>query len=764
MLPNKEILQYELILKEIAGFTYSESAKNLIYNSPIYHDDFFLQNELDLLDEAIVLVYKYGSFPLSSLFDNLDNLLLLKKGLVLSEVDIYRLLQNLIKVNDIKKYLLKYEIKDSLKILEKVDLLVFYPYIEERINKVLNNKLEIVDEATPTLHKIRKSLKNLQASIRTRLESYVSAHSAELVEPIITIRNDRLVIMVKDELKHSVRGIIHGYSASGHTVFFEPDFAVAINAQIEVLKQEEKEEILKILRELGNLFLENYEQIYQNEETLYYFDFLFAKAKYAKSVNAKVGIISKKKEITLKNARHPLISKDKVVANDVLISGDFYVLLISGPNTGGKTVYLKLVGLISLLFQSAFPITVDGQAELSLFDEVYLDIGDEQSISSDLSTFSSHISRIKNILENVTENSLVLIDELGGGTDPIQGEALAMAIIENLVQRKVFSLITTHYSKVKRFALEQKNILNASMIFDEINLKPTFKISYNTIGNSYAYLICKRLGFPEEILERANYHINYYMDNEDKILKELEEQLSLLKVKENEYDKLLLEIDKIENNLKEKEKSFKEEKEKFELNKQEKIQESIKNARLEIDEIINNLKEKESIKMHEINNINLELDKVETNYEVKQEEQHFNIGEEVFVVPLRQNGKIVSIKKDKYLINLDNKILSISGNSLKPSNPAGVITPKVQYQKKEVHNEVKLEINLIGLTVSEALEELKTYLSQALTAHLTVVRVIHGIGTGKLRKGIHDFLNSKGLKFTLAGQFDGGAGASIVYL
>ena len=760
---KKEIsLEFNLIKDILQRYVTMSLNKDRVNELSLISNKEILEKELLKTDEAYRILIRHGRIILEDLNNIYHSVESASKGAVLSIEELYYI-KNSFKI-------IKENISFS-KEIDKNEFKCFFEYIDSfNLCNELNNSLikciddnySIKDNASSKLKGIRNEIRGLEGQIKEKLLKLISTYSAILADTNIVYKNGKQVLAVQSAHKYKLGGVIVDESNSGYTSYVEPEAVYKITSKINSLRNEENEEIHRILTELSKLVSKYSSEINVNFSSLLELDFMFAKGWYCKDIDGKIASLSED-TIKLIKAKHPLIDKDKVVSNDFYLSGDYKkVLIISGPNTGGKSVALKTVGLLSYMNQCGLAIPVDGEAMLPLFDNIYVDIGDNQSVISSLSTFSSHISNISYILRNITNKSLVLLDEVGAGTDPKEGEALAMAIIDYCHKKNCFLLSSTHYENLKTFAINKDYIEVSSMEFDKVNLKPTYNLLKGQVGKSYALEISSRYGINKEIINKAYKFKDEYANATEKMLdkleNKLEEQNELMKdfeLKQNELNKLLE-----ENKRKEKELQEEINKVKEEANKT--IENLIKDSKEEINSILKSIKEKDNVKMHEALIANKQLDDLIKEEDIKLDSDTFIIGDNVNVMSLNKVGKIVSFNKNKYGVDLGNVTLNVNGSDLK----------KVKEVKKEskvtISNKVKstrmsMELNLIGKRVEEALIELNTYLDKARVMNLPSVRIIHGYGTGRLQKAVHEYLKKeKNIEYHYGGQFDGGMGSTIV--
>lgn len=728
---NLDKLEFNYIKEFLLKFTYTFEGAKLVSDLTPTSNSLEVQSLLMETSEAIKAMNINGNFPISEISDFSLWLKMLKSASPLS----IKALLDLCSILRISRNLIEYyknvSANDSFEYLK--------PYFEGLYsNKDVENKISskiisedlIADDASNKLFSIRKSKKNLESEVKNKLNSFIhsSTYSKYIMDPVVTIRSGRFVIPVKEEYKSMVKGFIHDTSSSGSTVYIEPMAVFEINNKINDLSIEENKEIERILQELSNLLIPLVTNIESDIVLIGKLDFISAKAKLAIEMNATMPILSD--EINLIKARHPLISKDKVVPVNIYVGKDFTTLVITGPNTGGKTVSLKTVGLLCLMAQSGLFIPANENSKVKVFDNIFADIGDSQSIEESLSTFSSHMTNIVNIVDKVTSKSLVLVDELGSGTDPLEGANLAIALLEYFYNKKAITVATTHYHEIKNYCITHDGFENASQEFDIEKLEPTYKLLIGIPGKSNAFAISKRLGLPQDILNRANSLMNKPDVDIETLMKEIYDDRIEIENLKKEEEKNLNQITLLRKSL-ETQVSDKL------ANEEKKIEKAKKEAR----EILLDAKEEANKIIRELSNID--------NSDLKKANKLRDKLNENLKETETQSGVDLSV-----LLKLNNQETS------KPNNKNTV------HISNSASKHVSSEINLLGENVDTAVNTLDKYLDNCSMAHLKQVRVIHGKGTGKLREGIHNYLKtSKYVKnFRIAGFGEGDFGVTIVEL
>lgn len=653
--------------------------------------------------------------------------------------------------------------------------------IIEKINLCIIDENTIDDKASKSLSSIRKKQKNLEQDIRSKLSQMIhsSTYSKFIQDSLVTIRNDRFVIPVKEEYRSQIKGFVHDISNAGSTVFIEPISIFEMNNELNQLKIDENIEIEKILKDLSSLFYPYIEQLKMDSDLIGKLDFIFAKAKFSNSLDAITPIINDEKEINLINARHPLIDKNKVVPISVNIGNTFSVLLITGPNTGGKTVTLKTIGLLSCMACSGLNIPADEHSSIYVFDEIYTDIGDDQSISDSLSTFSSHMTNIVEITKKVTQNSLVLVDELGSGTDPIEGANLAISILEFFKNKTCITIATTHYQELKQYALVTNDFENASVEFDVNTLSPTYKLLVGIPGKSNAFAISKKLGLSDNIINKAKSLMSSDAVNIEELLKTIYDDKSLIEKEKEEIQKQLNQINLLRKSLERDNSLLKQQELDLINNAKTKARNILLDAKEEATSIIkqlNNSKDSNQInalrnKLNtDIKNIKITNSKNSSKEHIPSEEIKPNM--EIYIPTFNKNGIILSHvnKSNEVQVQIGNIKTNININNIEKISTSNktneTSNTNLGYTKISKTKNIKSEINVIGLNVEEAIFVVDKFLDDCSLAKLQNVRIVHGKGTGKLRTGIHSFLkNNPHVKsFRLGTYGEGEMGVTVVEL
>lgn len=780
-------LEYTKILKSLSECAKNDDAKTMAEELKPSSDFREVERVLAETDAAVTMSLKFGSpeilrvEPVDGAIKRLD------VGGALSAAELLNVARLLKCIRNLKRYT-----KEQTGVLEEYfSELVSAKPIEDEINRAIVSEDEIADAASPALANVRRKMKNAGAKIKDSLDSMVrSGHYQKfLMDNIVTMRNNRYVVPVKAEHRSEVPGIVHDMSASGSTVFIEPSSVVNANNELHELEIKEKAEIEKVLYELSNKVAEISEQVKYNYETLILIDFIFAKAKLALDMKAVCPKLNTDGKIKIVKGRHPLIDKSKIVPIDVRLGDDFDVLVVTGPNTGGKTVVLKTIGLFCIMTQAGLHIPANDESEMPVFDDIFADIGDEQSIEQSLSTFSSHMKNIVHIVENAGPNSLVLFDELGAGTDPVEGAALATAIIESIRLIGAKIVATTHYSELKLYALSTDGIENASCEFDVETLSPTYKLLIGVPGKSNAFAISKKLGLPDSIIERSKEKLSDENIKFEDVLGSIEEnRVSAQKARE-EQERMRREIEQLKDELQREREKIDKKKDKIYDNARAKAEKIIKQAQEDTERMLEEIKQlqkekrnKEAVRAMEEVRKELKL-KEKSNVRPKNRRSGgvksnvnlntLKLGSNVLIIDLNDKGTVLSINKDNQTAVIQVGIMKITAKisnlvvleDEKGSKPESYVAPK---RSTGINTAMsgKTEVDLRGMTIGEAELEVDKFLDESVLSGLSEVSLIHGKGTGALRAGIHEYLRHHPhvRKYRLGRFGEGDIGVTIVEL
>ncbi len=749
-----EKLEFDKILKILSDFCITNQGKELALNLSPSNQKVEVSHILQETNEAVNLCYRNGS-PSFYEIANIDiEIKKIESNICLS----IKSLLNLANIFKLSQDLRNYFNKDFLDLSQ-------YPILRNLFSSLYTNKNitdkifnciidenTIDDKASKELSSIRRQKRNLEQTIKNKLNDFLhsSTYSKYIQENIVTIRNDRFVIPIKEEYRSQIKGFVHDISNAGSTVFIEPISVFEMNNELNSLKKEEELAIEKILQELTGLFAPYTEELNLDITLISKLDFIFAKAKFSKFLNATTPIINETKEIHLKNARHPLIDKEKMVPISLDLGKDFSVLLITGPNTGGKTVTLKTVGLLTCMACSGLNIPCDENSSIYVFDYIFADIGDNQSIANSLSTFSSHMLNIVEITNQATNNSLILVDELGSGTDPLEGANLAISILDYFKSVGSLIIATTHYQELKQYALVTDEFENASVEFDISTLTPTYRLLVGIPGKSNAFEISKKLGLNLNIIENAQSRMTSKEINIENLLKNIYEDKSLIEREKVEISKRLEEVTNLKKSLTKNNEDIKRQEHDLIQNAKMQARNILLDAKKDANEIIQKMNSLSSYKdlenarnalnnkIREINDISDDINNTNLN-DTKNalSAQNIKLNMEVYVTSIGQNGIVLShvsksnevqVQIGSLKINVPVKYLSLPTNNVK--NTSSDVNNFSSISKTKT---VKSEINVIGLNVEEAIFVVDKFLDDCSLAKLQNVRIVHGKGTGKLR-------------------------------
>ncbi|MBP0723995.1 endonuclease MutS2 [Bacillus sp. RG28] len=654
--------------------------------------------------------------------------------------------------------------------------------LDKSIKSAIGDNGEVLDDASVNLRLLRHQVRTAEARIREKLESLTRGNNAQkmLSDAIVTIRNDRYVIPVKQEYRHVYGGIVHDQSSSGQTLFIEPQAVVALNNSLQEARVKEEQEIERILMKLTAEVAEVASDLLQNVELLAELDFLFAKGQYAHSIKASKPTLNNERYFKLKKARHPLIPRDVVVANDIELGKDFTTIVITGPNTGGKTVTLKTIGICVLMAQSGLQIPALDGSEICVFGKIFADIGDEQSIEQSLSTFSSHMVNIVDILKNVDHRSLILFDELGAGTDPQEGAALAISILDEVSEFGARVVATTHYPELKAYSYNREHVMNASVEFDVETLSPTYKLLIGVPGRSNAFEISRRLGLSNRIIEKARNHVSEESNEVENMIASLETSRKGAETEWKEAENFRKESEKIFKDLQKQMMDFYEHRDDLYREAQEEAKKRVKVAQQEADEVIKDLRELKqlelsSIKDHEFIEAKSRLEnaipyapkKTIKQDTTQKKQRQLREGDEVKVISFNSKGTLLEkVSEGEWQVQVGILKMKVKESDLEyVSSPKPVKERTVTAVKgKDFH--VNLELDLRGERYEDALLRVEKYIDDALLAGYPRINIIHGKGTGALRQGVQDYLKThravKSYRYGAASE--GGIGVTVVDL
>lgn len=786
------ILEYNKIIEMLSAKAHSKAGKLLCDGLKPIDNLNEVISSLQNTDDALKRLLRNGNISFAGNKDIRQSLLRLKKGSSLNALELLLICDLLEASSRVKSYLKKEHPDDEDDSLDK-----YYAMLEPltkhslEIRRCIISEDEIADDASSELKAIRRHIKGTNDKIHSELTRMVNTtYRTYLQDAVITMRDGRYCIPVKAEYKSNVPGMVHDQSGSQSTFFIEPAAIVNLNNELKQLSIDEEREVGVILAKLSSDLSDHLDEIMTDSEVLTILDFIFAKANLALDMNATRPLYNVFGHVNLKKARHPLLDKNKVVPIDIKLGYDFDLLIITGPNTGGKTVALKTIGLLSLMGQAGLFIPAKDASELSIFDNIYADIGDEQSIEQSLSTFSSHMKNIVEILHEADEKSLCLFDELGAGTDPIEGAALAISVLSDLHARKVRSVATTHYSELKVYALQEEGVENACCEFDVDTLRPTYRLLIGIAGKSNAFAISSKLGLPSYIIDDAKSRISKKDESFEDVLTELENNRVIIENEKAEIEKLKREIELLKKDYENRQKKLLESKDKIIREATEEAREILQDAKNTADTAIRDLMKKENrgdIRSMERNRTKLREKIDNTNSKVsinsstvnkkKNKPSDFKLGEDVRIISLNMEGTINSLPDSKGNLYVLCGIMRMQAkmDDIEFIDKPDIIVKDMKFKSgdlsKKSHQKslskassISMEINLLGKMVDEAIAELDKYLDDAYLSHLSSVRIVHGKGTGALRNAVHNYLKNVSYvsSYRLAEYGEGDAGVTIV--
>lgn len=764
-------LEYAKIEEKLFKYFKTEYAKEIYENDNNLDYENILRRNIET-KQAFNAIIKLGDIPLGGLVSCKSFIKRSIQGGILNPNELLDIVGLLNATNNVIKYQHDLDLNkcDDPLIKSYIDNLAEPKALKTNITLAISEDGRVLDNASRELMTVRRSLKTLENRLKTKLNELLQTKASMLTEPLIVQRDGRFCLPVKIEYKNTFKGIVHDLSSSNTTAYIEPDITLEIANQIDSFKAKEKKEIEIVLKGLTLLVAAEAELLLNDLEILTKLDVIFAKALFGKEYDYNFANLKNEAKFDLKKVRHPLIDKDICVPIDINLGDKFNVIIITGPNTGGKTVALKTVGLIHLMAYHGLMIPAKEESVIGMFDSILVDIGDEQSIEQSLSTFSGHMKRIVSILNEVSFNSLVLLDELGSGTDPKEGSSLAIAIIEHLLDCGAKVICTTHYSELKTYAYSKDGILNASVEFNVETLMPTYKLLLGIPGKSNAIDIAYKLGLSNKIIERSKEELQNNNSESLELMGNLEEEMNNLRLKEELLEKKLKEAEN---------KSYQLSKEKIELVKQtDKI---INDAKREAEKIIEDTKKESNrliqeiknmsstdFKEHELINLKTKTNNLSGNF--KEEsifEEEFKEGDYVYVKPYEKYGSIRKISKNKYTVTIGQFDIDFKKSELthaeKPKEKKKRETRMSGYNPQ---SHATLSLDLRGKRAEEVNYLLDQYIDQCLLGNLTQVSIIHGFGTGTVRKMVQEYLkNSPSVKsFRYGGEGEGLNGVTIVYL
>lgn len=741
-----------------------------------------VERELKLTAEAETLFYKTGRSPVDDFPDMRHCLERMHAALFLSTGELLGI-ASCLKAARIAKDILAKEVGEESYLYNLAGLLITHRSAEEEINRCIINEDEIFDGASPALARIRRAMRLANEKVREKLNSMIrsTAYQKYLQEPIITIRNGRFVIPVKQEYRQQVPGLIHDQSGSGATLFIEPSAVVELGNEYKKLLAEEADEIERILTELTAMLAPYADEIREDLNIMGQIDLVFAKAKLSRELNAVMPRLNRNNYVRIVRGRHPLIPADRVVPIDIWIGRDYRSLIITGPNTGGKTVTLKIVGLFALMVQSGIFVPANEGSEFPVFEHIYADIGDEQSIEQSLSTFSSHMKNIVGILDRADENSLVLLDELGAGTDPIEGAALAMSILEELNDRHCTCVSTTHYSEIKAFAMTHEGMENASMEFDIDRLCPTYRLYIGIPGKSNAFEISSRLGLPNSIIDKAKGFLKGEDVRFEDIISSAQSQHRIAEEERKMAEEARAELEKLRADAERERRKLDEDRNRLQAKAKEDAKRIVADTKREMEKLIVEIRSIKDIDRSAADRViqaardTLRATETAVNEKeaIKKEDntkppKTVRAGDTVNIVTLDQKATVLSApdSKGEVMVQAGVMKLNVKLKDIRLIEEKKAAAPTSGKFGLGAGKQVGLELDVRGMLVDEANIIVDRYLDDAYNAGLSEVNIIHGKGTGALRAGVQAFLKRHPLVkgYRMGSYGEGDAGVTVVTL
>lgn len=784
-----DVLEYKKIialLKEEAG---SAMTREIISQLLPYTDIRVISEELRSTTEAVDLIVRKGPLPTGGIHDILSGVEFARKGGTLTMKQLLQIQYNVSIAGRVISFSKGSDLPPMPLLHSMIELLVAMPRLGEKIDRCILSEDEMSDNASPELHRIRRAIARQNDAIKNKLNQILGSQDNRtyLQDAIVTMRDGRYVIPVKQEHRGRFPGIVHDQSKAGATLFIEPQVIVNLNNELRELEMAEEAEIAKILKELSEAVAEHYHHIKNNQELLLQLDFIMAKGKLSRRMEGEEPSVNLDGVLDIKMGRHPLIPSEKVVPINVSVGENYRTLVITGPNTGGKTVTLKTVGLLSMMAQSGLHIPASSQSKIPVYSDIFADIGDEQSIEQSLSTFSSHMKNIVRIVEEADSSCLVLVDELGAGTDPTEGAALAISILETLYKQGATTVATTHYNEIKKYALSTEGVENASMEFNVETLSPTYRLSIGIPGKSNAFEISRKLGLSDALIDRASQLIEGGDIEFEDVIEAIEKDKKQAEAERDEAIAINIAMKKKQEELDKQMAALEKKKEKIIADAREEAREMLRDAKETAGQVQKELRELS--KLESMGERNRRFDKSRRKLREKEEKyaeriirqvnsnpvsaSDIRVGDRVKVLSLDQNGEVLSLPDEKgdllvkigimkANLNLDDLMLINDGTKKKKA------PKKASYGSlyKAKSQNVSISINVQGRYLDDAVMEVDKYLDDAYVAGLHEVTVIHGRGEGILKKGLRDMMkNHKHVASFRKGNYnEGGEGVTVVKL
>ena len=776
----EKVLEFDKIRAQLAEYATSEKGKQMIKELPIEVEEKAIQNKIEETADGVELLRLKQGIPIPRLKDISFALKRLELEAGLNGRELSDILRVLTTTHEVERFFEKVEEEIALKRIPRlVEKLESIPDVTKELEASIREDGYVLDSASPTLHGIRVGIQKTEQEIRRQMDQYLTGKNAQyLSDTIITIRNDRYVLPVKAEYKSVFGGTVHDQSATGQTLFMEPQAVVNLNNKLREYQVQEKREVERILWELSQKLMPYTNSLHQNHYVLARLDVVNAKAQYANEIKATEPIIDRQNHVALWKAWHPLLDREKAVANDIILGEEYQAIVITGPNTGGKTILLKTVGVIQLMAQMGLYIPAGENSRVGSFTEIFADIGDEQSIEQNLSTFSSHMSNIVSILKKINDKSLLLIDEIGSGTDPQEGSSLAIAILDYIASKQSYVIASTHYPELKAYGYDRPKTINASMEFDGDTLQPTYQLLLGVPGRSNAFDISKRLGLPSIIIDQARGLLSEEDQDLNAMISDLEQKRRRA---QRDADKMRHQLELSTQLLEDLQK----ETEQFKANKARLLEEAkerantlIEQSKDDADKILSEIRElqlrskQSTVKEHEMIEKKTALTDLKHEQALKKNKvlrkekakKALQVGQSVEVLSFGQRGTLVEKVNDKeWVVQMGIIKMKIAVEDLSPIAEAQEAKQQVIVKSARASH-VSSELDLRGKRYEEAMKDLELYLDAAILANYPRVTIIHGRGTGAIQQGVHKVLRSHRsvASFEFAPMNTGGNGATIV--
>ena len=740
-----------------------------------------VQQRLDETKDGADLLRVKGGLPIAQLQSVAPSLKRLDIGGNLNGPELAAISRNLQATSSVLRFFRDLDLPFQLRALPHlIEQLVGLPEQTQMLRRSIDSDGTVLDEASTKLAAIRKTIHSTETQIRSKMDEYTHGSNAKyLTEPIVTIRDERYVVPVRSEYKHQFGGIIHDQSASGQTFYVEPQSVLNLNNKLRQDQLAEKQEIERIFAELSVMLAPYTNELRHNQTVMGQLDFINAKAHYAAEIKATEPIINANNEVVLRQARHPLIDQKKVVSNDITIGKDYQAIVVTGPNTGGKTITLKTLGLIQLMAQAGLFIPAAEESQIGIFREVFADIGDEQSIEQNLSTFSAHMDNIIQILDQVNDQDLVLFDELGAGTDPQEGASLAIAILDYLGGVGAYVVASTHYPELKLYGYERPGTINASMEFDVESLQPTYRLLIGVPGRSNAFDISKRLGMPEAIVAAAQALMNDASQDLNNMISDLEQQRKQTEAAGIELQQQLADATELHQELSHAWADFNAQRDQLMSKAKDKADELVNDAQEQADEVIDELRQmrltgRTDVKENQLIEAKGKLNKLHPERQLAhnrvlqraKKKQELSVGDDVKVLSYGQTGVITQKFNDKqFEVQVGIIKMKLPARDLEKIKPEKTVPQRHIVTVRGSSSHVATQLDLRGQRYEEALANLDQYIDSALLAGYETVTIVHGKGTGAIRQGVQDYLkrNRRVKKYEYAPASAGGNGATLVY-